>query len=50
MKLILVTGSAGLIGPDSVRFFCERGFTVAGIDNNMRRVFFFMQRLPLLLF
>jgi len=40
MTIILVTGSAGLIGSESVRFFCERGFTVVGIDNNMRQVFF----------
>jgi CDP-paratose 2-epimerase len=40
MSIILVTGSAGLIGSESVRFFCDRGFTVVGIDNNMRQVFF----------
>jgi CDP-paratose 2-epimerase len=40
MNIILVTGSAGLIGSESVRFFCERGFTVVGIDNNMRSIFF----------
>ena len=40
MKIVLVTGSAGLIGSESVRFFCNRGYTVVGIDNNMRRVFF----------
>jgi CDP-paratose 2-epimerase len=40
MVLVLVTGSAGLIGSESVRFFCEKGFTVVGIDNNMRQVFF----------
>ena len=40
MKLILVTGSAGLIGSESVRFFCKKGYTVVGIDNNMRQVFF----------
>jgi CDP-paratose 2-epimerase len=40
MKLILVTGSAGLIGSESVRFFCKQGYTVVGIDNNMRQVFF----------
>ncbi len=40
MKVILVTGSAGLIGSESVRFFGERGFTVVGIDNNMRSFFF----------
>ena len=40
MPIVLVTGSAGLIGSESVRFFCDRGFTVVGIDNNMRQVFF----------
>ncbi len=40
MSIILVTGSAGLIGSESVRFFCDRGFPVVGIDNNMRQVFF----------
>jgi CDP-paratose 2-epimerase len=40
MTIVLVTGSAGLIGSESVRFFCDRGFTVVGIDNNMRSFFF----------
>ncbi len=40
MKKALVTGSAGLIGSESVRFLCEKGFDVFGIDNDMRRVFF----------
>lgn len=40
MTIILVTGSAGLIGSESVRFFCNKGFTVVGIDNNMRETFF----------
>lgn len=40
MAVVLVTGSAGLVGSESVRFFCERGYTVVGIDNNMRQVFF----------
>ncbi|HJZ04707.1 MAG TPA: NAD-dependent epimerase/dehydratase family protein, partial [Patescibacteria group bacterium] len=40
MSIILVTGSAGLIGSESVRFFCDRGYTVVGIDNNMRQFFF----------
>ncbi len=39
-KNILVTGSAGLIGSESVRWFCERGFFVVGVDNDMRRYFF----------
>lgn len=37
---VLVTGSAGLIGSEAVEFFSEMGFTVTGIDNNMRQVFF----------
>lgn len=40
MSIILITGSAGLIGSEAVRFFCDRGFTVVGIDNDMRRIFF----------
>ncbi len=40
MTIVLVTGSAGLIGSESVHFFCKHGFTVVGIDNNMRQVFF----------
>lgn len=40
MKTIIVTGSAGLIGSDSVKFFCEKKFNVIGIDNDMRKYFF----------
>jgi CDP-paratose 2-epimerase len=40
MTNVLVTGSAGLIGSEAVKFFCDRGFTVVGIDNNMRSLFF----------
>ncbi|MEO5356719.1 MAG: NAD-dependent epimerase/dehydratase family protein [Nitrospirae bacterium YQR-1] len=40
MDVCLVTGSAGLIGSESVRFFSKEGFHVAGIDNDMRSVFF----------
>jgi CDP-paratose 2-epimerase len=40
MKKILVTGSAGLIGSESVRQFCEKGYEVHGIDNNQRGEFF----------
>src|SRR5271166_3774172 len=40
MSVVLVTGSAGLIGAESVRFFAAQGFDVVGIDNDMRRVFF----------
>lgn len=38
--IALITGSAGLIGSESVRFFCQQGFIVVGIDNDMRSVFF----------
>jgi len=37
---ILVTGSAGLIGSEAVRFFAQKGFEVVGIDNDMRKAFF----------
>lgn len=40
MEIILVTGSGGLIGSESVRYFCKLGYIVVGIDNNMREVFF----------
>ncbi|MBI2599797.1 NAD-dependent epimerase/dehydratase family protein [Candidatus Daviesbacteria bacterium] len=39
-KKILVTGSAGLIGSASVRFFADKGFEVLGIDNDCRKYFF----------
>ena len=39
-KFVLVTGSAGLIGFESVEFFINKGFTVIGIDNNFRKYFF----------
>lgn len=39
-KKILVTGSGGLIGSESVRFFSKKGFDIVGIDNNMREYFF----------
>jgi CDP-paratose 2-epimerase len=40
MSVAVITGSAGLIGSEAAVFFAELGFDVAGIDNNMRRVFF----------
>lgn len=40
MKKILVTGSNGLIGSEVVSYFCEKGWDVYGIDNNMRADFF----------
>ncbi len=40
MKTALITGSAGLIGSQSLKFFIEKGFKVVGIDNDMRAYFF----------
>jgi len=37
---VLVTGSSGLIGSESVAFFDEMGFATIGVDNNMRADFF----------
>lgn len=40
MPIALITGSAGLIGSESVRFFANKSFQIVGIDNDMRKVFF----------
>jgi len=40
MQIALITGSAGLIGSESVRFFSKKGFQIVGIDNDMRKYFF----------
>ena len=40
MKLALVTGSAGLIGSQASDFFHQKGYTIIGIDNDMRSYFF----------
>ena len=40
MSVVLITGSSGLVGSESVKFFCEKGFDVIGIDNNYRKFFF----------
>ncbi|TAM37206.1 NAD-dependent epimerase/dehydratase family protein [bacterium] len=40
MSVVIVTGSCGLIGSETVSFFAEKGFDVVGIDNNMRQSFF----------
>ncbi len=39
-KVLLVTGSCGLIGSEVSLFFSCQGFRVVGIDNNLRAVFF----------
>jgi CDP-paratose 2-epimerase len=40
MSVVIVTGAAGLIGAEAVRFFSGKGFQVVGIDNDMRAHFF----------
>jgi CDP-paratose 2-epimerase len=40
MSIAIVTGSAGLIGAEAVRFFTGKGMDVVGIDNDMRQYFF----------
>ena len=40
MEKILITGSGGLIGSESVRYFSKKGFEIYGIDNDMRAYFF----------
>jgi CDP-paratose 2-epimerase len=40
MSVVIVTGSAGLIGSESVRAFHADGHEVVGIDNDMRARFF----------
>jgi CDP-paratose 2-epimerase len=39
-KLILVTGSSGLIGSEVCAYFAAQGYRVHGLDNNQREVFF----------
>ena len=39
----LITGSAGLIGAEAVRFIANKGLDVIGIDNDMRAYFFGQQ-------
>jgi CDP-paratose 2-epimerase len=40
MAVAIVTGSSGLIGSETARFFHEKGLDIVGIDNNMRSYFF----------
>lgn len=40
MAVALVTGAAGLVGSEAVRFFASQGLEVVGIDNDMRAYFF----------
>ncbi len=40
VRTALVTGSSGLIGSEVVTYLAANGFTVHGLDNNQRAVFF----------
>ncbi len=40
MATAIVTGSGGLIGSESARYFAAQGFAVVGIENDMRARFF----------
>jgi CDP-paratose 2-epimerase len=40
MSVAIVTGSAGLVGSEAVRYFASLGMDVVGIDNGMRAEFF----------
>jgi CDP-paratose 2-epimerase len=40
MEIAIITGSAGLIGSEAVRFFSSRFDIIIGIDNNYRAYFF----------
>ncbi len=44
VKTLLVTGSLGLVGSESVSFFKKKGWNVVGIDNNMRSKLFGTER------
>lgn len=40
MSLVIVTGSAGLVGSETARHFAGQGWRVLGIDNDQRQLFF----------
>jgi CDP-paratose 2-epimerase len=40
VSVAVITGSAGLVGSESVAYFAALGMTVVGIDNGMRAQFF----------
>ena len=39
-NIALITGSDGLVGSESVKYFHSKGFKIIGIDNNSRKKFF----------
>ena len=40
MSVVIISGSAGLIGSQAARHFAGLGYQICGIDNDMRSIFF----------
>jgi len=40
MSVVIITGSAGLVGSEAVMHFAAKGMDIVGIDNDMRAQFF----------
>ena len=40
MSVVVITGSAGLVGSEAVAYFADRGHEIVGIDNDLRERFF----------
>ena len=40
MKIVIITGSSGLVGSESAKFFHSKKFKIIGIDNDRRSYFF----------
>jgi CDP-paratose 2-epimerase len=40
MSVVVVTGSCGLIGSESVSHFASQGYDIVGVDNDLRSTFF----------
>jgi len=40
VPVAIVTGAGGLVGSESAAFFCENGYDVVGVENDLRASFF----------
>lgn len=40
MSIAIITGSSGLIGSETAKYFHEKGLKIVGVDNNLRKYFF----------
>jgi len=40
LSVALITGSAGLIGSEAVKYFARKNLKIVGVDNDLRRYFF----------